>query len=219
MKAWNENLTKYVKAFREEFTSSNEKPRNLGSIMPFLKPFIAEDILAELNTHKFKRWIAYLDSDGKSRAHFQDELDDKLYISIHRRSEQQVRSIDQLYESLGDSEFCHLLSEMTGIKVSALLAFNSSICHLMGPGDFLREHTDYGPPDRRTKLAISLSFCKGWESGYGGITEFKWGAPVCKMPRFNEATIFSPHENSMHSVTQVSANAPLSRFTMTFHYI
>jgi Rps23 Pro-64 3,4-dihydroxylase Tpa1-like proline 4-hydroxylase len=219
MQVWSEHLIRNASKFRSIFQSAEAKPGNFISVYPFLDMPIAENILCELLSHNFRRWISYLGEDGKPKSHFQDHLKDVLYITIHRRSEYKIKSIDLIHESLGMPIFCNILQKMTGIEVNEILPFKSSICHLMGPGDFLREHTDFGSPTRRTKLVISLSLCKDWIPQYGGITEFKWDTFVKKTPIFNEAIIFAPHENSMHCVSPIAMDAPLKRFTMTFHYV
>jgi Rps23 Pro-64 3,4-dihydroxylase Tpa1-like proline 4-hydroxylase len=219
MQIWSDHLVEYTSQLHREFHSNEAKPRNLVSVHPFLNANVAEQILDELKTHEFHQWVAYIGENGQPKAHFQSYLDDKLYISVHRRSEHKIRTIDLLCESLGKETFCDLLKEMTGIQVSELLPFGSSICHLMGPTDFLREHTDFGPPSRRTEIVISLSFCKNWLPEYGGITEFKWDTAIQKVPTFNEAIIFAPHEDSMHCVFPIALHAPLTRFTMTLHYV
>lgn len=219
MKAWNSYEHDDRIKLREKFWSRSGKPVGLLTLDDFLTDQVAADVLLELQSAEFTTWIGYVGSDGKPTAHFSDELPDLPYITIHRRSKKPLPAINQLCSALGSKAFLEHLSALTGVEVQRLLPLDSSICHLMGPGDFLREHTDFGPPEQRTKLVISLSLAKGWTEGFGGVTYFLWGSGLKVCPQFNCATVFAPHEGSMHGVSQINPDAPLSRFTMTFHYV
>ena len=113
-----------------------------------------------------------------------------------------------------------LLSNITGLPLTKMRPLNSGIFIKMVSGNFLEDHTDFGPSNNHTKLVISLSLTKNWQKSFGGATIYHWGRFKKRIfPRFNEAVLFIPHEKSLHKVVRVTEKANVSRYTMTFHYV
>lgn len=86
---------------------------------------------------------------------------------------------------------------------------------LYAPGHFLTRHRDEGLKLER-RAAYTLGFARDWHPDYGGLLAFlddDLNIARALTPRFNVLTLFDGLK--LHSVTSVSAFAPLGRYSIT----
>jgi Rps23 Pro-64 3,4-dihydroxylase Tpa1-like proline 4-hydroxylase len=82
-------------------------------------------------------------------------------------------------------------------------------------GHFLKYHTDEKPADQRV-CAYVLNFTKGWGRDWGGFLQFfnpRYDVEEGLRPVFNALNIFTVPAD--HSVSQVAAYSPGSRYSIT----
>lgn len=82
-------------------------------------------------------------------------------------------------------------------------------------GHFLKYHTDEKPTDQRV-CAYVLNFTKGWGRDWGGYLQFfneRYDIEEGLRPVFNALNLFTVPAD--HSVSQVAAFAPGSRYSIT----
>lgn len=86
---------------------------------------------------------------------------------------------------------------------------------LYAPGHFLTRHRDEGLKLER-RAAYTLGFARDWQPDYGGLLAFlddDLNIAKALTPRFNVLTLFDGLK--LHSVTSVSAFAPIGRYSIT----
>jgi hypothetical protein len=110
-----------------------------------------------------------------------------------------------------------LVGAITG---EANIAFTDVFASRFGAGDFLSMHDDSnhgGSLDRAVAFVLSLS--SGWQSEWGGLLSFQDPAGDVTLslpPAFNTLTLFKVPQ--AHSVTPVTAAAPVPRLSVTGWY-
>lgn len=120
--------------------------------------------------------------------------------------------VQEFLSFMGSDEVFDFVQEVSDDR-----AFNRVDCHACRyrPGQFLREHGDESPFERR-HMAYVFYFTRDWHADFGGLTWFKNGAGELEntqVPGFNSLTLF--RVPVLHGVTQVSSFAPGPRLSVT----
>jgi Rps23 Pro-64 3,4-dihydroxylase Tpa1-like proline 4-hydroxylase len=113
---------------------------------------------------------------------------------------------------LNGDEFLAFVRRLTGFDS---IRWADAHATLYRAGHFLKYHTDEKPSDQRV-CAYVLSFTKGWGRDWGGYLQFfneRYDVEEGLRPVFNALNIFTVPVD--HSVSQVAAYAPGSRFSIT----
>ena len=133
-------------------------------------------------------------------------------IEAYLRGWQQGHPVHQITELINSPTFLDLGRIVTG--VAGVTKADAHACRYQ-PGHFLTRHLDEGE-DKERRAAYVLGFTKGWQPDWGGMLLFlnqKQDVDFGFLPRFNNLTIFDI--KYLHTVTQVSTFARLSRLTIT----
>ena len=113
---------------------------------------------------------------------------------------------------INSEEFLAFTRRLTGF---ANIRWADAHATLYRAGHFLKFHTDEKPSDQRV-CAYVLSFTKGWGRDWGGYLQFfneRYDVEEGLRPVFNALNIFTVPAD--HSVSQVAAYAPGSRYSIT----
>lgn len=133
--------------------------------------------------------------------------------------------VQTLAQELCSDNFCHILSEITGIEdLVADNKFRGAGMHLMQTGAWLSPHVDFNHIEERMyrRLNVILYLNEDWEEGWGGALEI-WD-PEMKTcmhvvpPIFNRAVIFNTVPGSFHGVLPVTCESDRSRNTFASFY-
>jgi Rps23 Pro-64 3,4-dihydroxylase Tpa1-like proline 4-hydroxylase len=113
---------------------------------------------------------------------------------------------------LNGTEFLSFVRRLTGFDD---IRWADAHATLYRAGHFLKYHTDEKPSDQR-RCAYVLNFTKGWGRDWGGYLQFfndRYDVDEGLRPVFNALNIFTVPAD--HSVSQVAAYAPGSRYSIT----
>lgn len=113
---------------------------------------------------------------------------------------------------LNGDELLEFVRRLTGFGT---IRWADAHATLYRAGHFLKYHTDEKPSDQRV-CAYVLNFTKGWGRDWGGYLQFfneRYDIEEGWRPVFNALNIFTVPAD--HSVSQVAAYAPGSRFSIT----
>jgi Rps23 Pro-64 3,4-dihydroxylase Tpa1-like proline 4-hydroxylase len=113
---------------------------------------------------------------------------------------------------LNGDQFLSFVRRLTGFET---IRWADAHATLYRAGHFLKYHTDEKPSDQRL-CAYVLNFTKGWGRDWGGYLQFfneRYDVEEGLRPVFNALNIFTVPAD--HSVSQVAAYAPGSRFSIT----
>lgn len=118
----------------------------------------------------------------------------------------------EVLEFLNGDAFLGFVRRLTGFDS---IRWADAHATLYRAGHFLKYHTDEKPSDQRM-CAYVLNFTKGWGRDWGGFLQFfnaRYDVEEGLRPVFNALNIFTVPAD--HSVSQVAAYAPGSRFSIT----
>jgi SM-20-related protein len=113
---------------------------------------------------------------------------------------------------INGEEFLSFVRRLTGFDT---IRWADAHATLYRAGHFLKYHTDEKPEDQRV-CAYVLNFTKGWGRDWGGYLQFfnqRYDVEEGLRPVFNALNIFTVPAD--HSVSQVAAYAPGSRYSIT----
>lgn len=120
---------------------------------------------------------------------------------------------EKLLEELNGNAFLSLLRDVTGMA-DILKADGQAT--LYAPGNFLWPHSDAeSARGRRVAYVLNLTATE-WAPQWGGYLNFfddDWNITKAMQPRFNSLNLFAVPQ--WHSVSEVSASAPIARFAVT----
>lgn len=120
---------------------------------------------------------------------------------------------DRLLEDLNASPFLSLLREVTGMDDIVKADGQAT---LYAKGNFLWPHTDEeSARGRRVAYVLNLT-AQEWRPQWGGYLNFyneEWDIDLAIRPRFNTLNLLSVPQ--WHSVSEVTATAPMSRYAIT----
>ena len=120
---------------------------------------------------------------------------------------------DRLLEELNAEPFITLLKDVTGMDDIVKVDGQAT---LYEPGNFLWPHTDAETArGRRVAYVLNLT-AQEWQPQWGGYLNFyndDFDIELAVRPRFNSLNLFSVPQ--WHSVSEVSATAPVGRYAIT----
>lgn len=120
---------------------------------------------------------------------------------------------EQLLGELNSQPMLDFMREVTGIADIVKMDGQAT---LYAPGHFLRPHNDE-ESERGRRVAYVLNLTIGeWQPQWGGYLNFfdgDWDIEQAFRPRFNCLNLFRVPQ--WHSVGEVSAGAPLTRYALT----
>ncbi len=120
---------------------------------------------------------------------------------------------ERLLEELNSPAFLDLLRHVSGVDEIVKADGQAT---LYAPGNFLWPHNDE-EAERGRKVAYVLNMTRGdWRPQWGGYLTFydsDWNVKRAVRPRFNSLSLFAVP--AWHSVTEVTATAPVGRFAVT----
>lgn len=120
---------------------------------------------------------------------------------------------ERLLEELNGPEFLDFMRKVSGIDGIVKLDGQAT---LYGPGHFLWPHND-AESERGRRVAYVLNLTVGeWKPQWGGTLNFfddDWDVEQAFLPRFNSLNLFRVPQ--WHSVSEVTATAPLARYAIT----
>jgi Rps23 Pro-64 3,4-dihydroxylase Tpa1-like proline 4-hydroxylase len=212
----NRSVLEHRQQLQQAFQADDPLPQFI--VIPnFLRASLLRDVLINCRSARYSTFCAFSAAEdvNEIRNEFSEPNGDAFYLSVHERAVQPISALIRLRELLKAEETVAALSDLTG---TTLTAVTDDLLTCWGPGSFLEQHTDY-VAGSKVRLVLSLSLTTRWHPSYGGTTVFAWRALdriVRLQPRLNTAVLFVPFPGSVHSVEQVSNNAPpRRRFTWT----
>ena len=120
---------------------------------------------------------------------------------------------ERLLEELNGPAFLNLLRQVSG---ESDIVKADGQATLYAPGNFLWPHNDEETA-RCRRVAYVLNMTRGdWRPQWGGYLNFfdsEWNVERAIRPRFNSLNLFAVP--AWHSVSEVTAAAPVGRFAIT----
>jgi SM-20-related protein len=121
--------------------------------------------------------------------------------------------LERLLEELNGDAILNFMRSITGIREIVKMDGQAT---LYAPGHFLRPHNDE-ESQRGRRVAYVLNLTAGeWLPHWGGYLNFftsDWDVEQAYRPRFNSLNLFRVPQ--WHSVSEISAAAPLARYAIT----
>jgi 2OG-Fe(II) oxygenase superfamily len=205
-------------AYRESF---NAHPSRMTVLEDFLLDDVAEKLSLFLRTEGEFRpeyGLYSVEDDPVDEATWSSAPDDDRFFRYGKLVgtppeflvSPNALSYLQFRHAFGTEPFKAFFEHLSGLELSSKDDFGA---HLMGPGDFLRPHSD---DNRDRRLAIVIYLTPGWQPEQGGALHVvKEGAEETIVPAaYNSIVVFDVLADTLHYVEPIAATSDAARATI-----